>query len=171
MLVIKTPWNLWSYMIFNQHPEREDIIALSFLRNCIQKNFQFLLNMTMVNTLLWGFIYLFHSLCRHCTKIQQLETWKRGRRKRTQISAPPNPPPHTHTHTHTHTHIPLLLFTNSCKFEEASGLAQAHLLTRSALVYSNLNFKGNAHHLSQLGAGQLACSMFPHENHGVSICM
>lgn len=39
-------------------------------------------------------------------------------------------------------------------------MTQVHLLTKSALVYSNLNFKGKPHHLSQLGPRELYPSMF-----------
>lgn len=39
-------------------------------------------------------------------------------------------------------------------------MIQVHLLTKSALVYSSLNFKGKPHHLSQLGPRELYSSMF-----------
>lgn len=39
-------------------------------------------------------------------------------------------------------------------------MTQVHLLTKSALVYSSLNFKGKPHHLSQLGPRELYPSMF-----------
>lgn len=39
-------------------------------------------------------------------------------------------------------------------------MTRVHLLTKSVLVYSSLNFKGKPHHLSQLGPRELYPSMF-----------